>query len=169
MKSMFFRLAVVVAVALPASAFAQAKFVGEGKCKSCHGAVVTQLKSGPHAKAFETLGTPEAKKVGAKAGVTDPQADAKCLKCHVTASGAEGLPATMKKESGVQCESCHGAGGNHVKARMAAEENSKPAPGEIDVKPAEKVCTTCHNKESPTFKGFKYADAVAKIKHTNKK
>ena len=41
--------------------------------------------AGPHAKAFATLGTAEAKAAGAKVGVDDPQKSGKCLKCHSTA------------------------------------------------------------------------------------
>jgi hypothetical protein len=31
--------------------------------------------------------------------------------------------------------------------------------------PEEKVCKTCHNEESPNYKGFNYAEYVAKISH----
>ena len=30
----------------------------------------------------------------------------------------------------------------------------------------EKLCTGCHNSDSPSFKEFNYADAWAKIKHS---
>jgi hypothetical protein len=33
--------------------------------------------------------------------------------------------------------------------------------------PDEKVCTGCHNAESPTFKSFDFKTALAKIAHPN--
>ena len=35
------------------------------------------------------------------------------------------------------------------------------------VVPNEKTCTTCHNEESPTFKGFDFATYNEKIAHPN--
>ena len=49
-----------------------------------------------HAKAFETLGTQAAKDAGAKLGVTDPQTDGKCLKCHSTAYGLTDKKVTVR-------------------------------------------------------------------------
>ncbi len=124
-----------------------------------------------HSKAFERLGTPDAKKVAEKAGVADPQNDPKCLKCHTTAYGAAPAQLGKKyaKEEGITCEACHGPGGGHVKARLGSDEGGdgfvNVPDTEITKVPAEKVCTTCHNKESPTFKPFKYADAKKKIAH----
>ena len=33
--------------------------------------------------------------------------------------------------------------------------------------PDENLCETCHNEESPTFKGFKYEEALKQIAHPN--
>jgi hypothetical protein len=33
--------------------------------------------------------------------------------------------------------------------------------------PDEKLCKTCHNAESPHFKGFNYAEYSKKIAHPN--
>jgi hypothetical protein len=35
--------------------------------------------------------------------------------------------------------------------------------------PDEGTCLTCHNDKSPTFKGFDFASAMAKIAHPNPK
>ena len=35
------------------------------------------------------------------------------------------------------------------------------------VQPAPQSCLLCHNKESPSFKGLKYAEMVKKIEHKN--
>lgn len=154
-------------VAAPAAASAQ-NYVGSDKCKTCHnaknkGEMYTKWKASAHAKAFETLGNEQSKKI-AKG---DAQKDAKCLKCHTTEAAvpADKLAKSFKKEQGVGCESCHGPGDKHVKARMAAEDDAAVTDAEIVKAPGEKNCQGCHNKESPTFKGFKYAEAVKAIEH----
>jgi hypothetical protein len=106
---------------------------------------------GPHAKAMESLSKEEAK-------------DPNCIKCHSTAATVdESLLAGLKISEGVSCESCHGPGsGYKTNAIMKSREKSMER-GLI--LPTEDVCRKCHNEESPTFKGFDYADAVKKIAH----
>jgi hypothetical protein len=77
----------------PKSAGASAnKYIGAEKCKNCHGSETktqyTSWQKTGHAKAFETLGTDAAKKLGKEKGIDDPQTSDKCLKCHETAFGA---------------------------------------------------------------------------------
>ncbi|HUT53670.1 MAG TPA: cytochrome c family protein [bacterium] len=183
-------LALLLAAGAVSVVFAQAsgnKYVGAEKCKNCHSSAAKgdqygNWKKEKHAVAVETLSTDKAKEAGKAKGVADPATDPKCLKCHVTAYSE---PAGMKDpkfdpKQGVQCESCHGPGGNHVKARLMAAANEEegdvfggggddkpkqiPA-GEINAKPDAKVCTTCHNSESPSYKEFKYDEFVKKIAH----
>ena len=119
--------------------------------------------------AYETLASEEALAVAKELGIEDPQADPKCLKCHVTAftvmADLENQKITM--EEGVSCESCHGAGsGYYKKATMKGI-----AAGEIEaasvglVMPDEAVCAGCHNDESPTFESFDFAKASVEIAH----
>lgn len=84
--------------------------------------------------------------------------------------------AQVDAKLGVQCESCHGPGEQHVKARMKAaadEEEGKPPsytkiPDDEIIKQAPlETCTKCHNEESPTYKPFCYHDRVAQIRHLN--
>lgn len=163
--------AILAALLLPGVAVAQ-NYVGADKCKGCHepakmGKQHSTWKASPHAKAFATLATEESKKIAKEKGIADPQTDAKCLKCHDTAAtaAADKLAKSFKKGQGVGCESCHGPAENHTKARAIAEDDAPIAEGEIVKKPGEKVCLECHNKESPTFKAFKFADAVKAIAH----
>ena len=140
-----------------------------------------------HAKAYKTLGTPEAKKVAAEKGIANPQTSPECLKCHVTAFGVPKSQLSRKFDPklGVQCESCHGPGNDHVKARMAAAANEEdedegfgnedeeeavaeytPVPeGEIIVRPEVKLCLECHNTDSPSFKGFCFTKRFADLAH----
>jgi hypothetical protein len=164
----------------PAAAPAPAgnHYVGADKCKNCHKADAGGNQYGAwqkmkHSHAYETLATDAAKEAGKKAGVDDPQKDAKCLKCHVTAFSEpkENVASSFKPELGVQCESCHGAGENHVKARFAAAANAKPGDkvvvgaDEINAHPTAQTCVGCHNKESPSYKPFCFAKAEKEIRH----
>ena len=157
------------------------KYMGVNKCKSCHssekiGNQYGKWASSKHSSAWANLAGAKAKELGAKAGVADPQTGDKCVKCHVTAFGVakDLLDAKFDPKLGVQCETCHGPGGNHVKARMDAAASGGgdvfggggaavqiPA-GEINAKPDAKVCAGCHNKESPSFTSFDFA-AMDKI------
>lgn len=168
-------LAVVVtfaAVALAEDPAKGNKYVGAEKCKTCHGAkakgdMYSAWKAMDHAKAFEVLAGDEAKKLGKEKGVDNPQTSEKCLKCHQTAFGvaAADLEKTFDPKVGVQCESCHGPGGNHVKARMAAEDDEEVADTEIVKAPPAATCKTCHNEESPSYKPFCYKFSASKIRH----
>ena len=152
------------------------KYIGAKKCKSCHdsdemGNQYAAWEKAAHSKAFETLGTPAAKEIASAKGIADPQKADECLKCHTTAFGVDEkqIKKGFKAEMGVQCESCHGPGEDHFKARFkaAADEGADqtPAPGEIITAPAQETCLQCHNSESPTFERFCYYEFAAKIRH----
>lgn len=162
---------------------AENKYIGADKCKSCHGAAESgdqygHWKGMKHAKAFETLVSEESKKLGVGKGIADPQKSDVCVKCHVTAFGVP--EAQIKKgfdrTHGVQCESCHGPGELHLKARFAAAAKGDPAEGyvqvaadEIVTAPKPETCLACHNSESPSFKEFCFHEFNAKIRHLNPK
>jgi hypothetical protein len=154
------------------------RYIGAAQCRNCHkspaaGNQYGKWESVKHSDAFVTLGTDAAKEVAKKAGVTDPQKDAKCLKCHVTGAGEppEKFASTFEAEMGVQCESCHGAGEYHKTTRFAAAADAKPGErmtvdaDEINSHPSPQGCLTCHNKESPTYKPFCFARFQAEIRH----
>ena len=120
------------------------------------------------------LGTPEARKVGAEHGVDDPQKSEKCLECHVTGygKGKREFKKSFKIESGVQCESCHGPGERHAKARFAyaskhgkSEEYVAVPEDEIVAEPPVKTCLSCHNDRSPSFKPFCFKKRREVISH----
>lgn len=182
-------LLVAVLCATPNAEASQAKkvnrYIGSQKCKTCHaskdsGNQFEALSKMKHAHAFETLASDEAKKVAKEKGIEDPQKADACLKCHVTAFGVPDaeIAKGFDRTQGVQCESCHGPGDNHVKARMAAAAAEDPdAPrvykglpaGEIVTDPAMSVCTTCHNKESPNYKPFCHCKFKLQVRHLNPK
>lgn len=152
----------------------QRKYVGTGKCKMCHkkaadGNQYAVWKKSSHAKAYQTLAGDKAKAYGKKLGIDNPQKSDKCLKCHVTAYNVDKkyLGKKYKVTDGVSCESCHGAGGDYYKKKTMtgiASKKIKAASVGLNT-PDEKTCKTCHNDESPAFKGFDFKKYYAKIKH----
>lgn len=167
----------------PSAAAPRNRYIGAKACKSCHnseakGHQFDKWSEAVHAQAWEVLGSDRAKEVGAEHDVKDPQKDDACLKCHVTAHG-------MKKNEikrgfdiklGVQCESCHGPGEAHSKARFAAASAGDADPkayvqvadDEILRQPTMENCQVCHNEEeSPTYKPFCYKERRETIAHLN--
>lgn len=134
-------------------------YVGVGKCKMCHMPYFKAWSETGHAKAFDLL---NAEKKEDK--------DKKCLKCHTTGMGQGGYDAAKETPDfkGVQCEACHGAGADYLKMSVMKDPKAAKAAGLVSPV-TEEVCVKCHNKESPTFKGFDFEKFKAKGIHTVKK
>ena len=147
------------------------KYIGASKCKMCHVKPATGEQyniwlKGPHAGAMKTLASDESKKIAAEKGIADPTTDAACIKCHATTASVDAkLIASAKVEEGVSCESCHGPGSMYKGASVMKNRELAMSKGMII--PTEETCKTCHNDESPTFKGFNYTESLAKIAHPN--
>lgn len=157
-------------IAIPALSIGQNKYVGVKQCMPCHknekmgGVAYTVWEKTKHAKAIDVLKTKEADEIAKKAGSAKPAVEtAECLECHVTG--------TNKPEEGVSCEACHGAGSAYktVHSKKDADDKSKAAAGMVLGDDLKKSCETCHNKKSPTFKGFDFAKMWEKIAHEGKK
>jgi hypothetical protein len=122
-------------------AFAQHTYLGAQRCgKLCHKIEFTSWSNTKHAKAWDSL-TPA------------DQAKAECVGCHVT-GGKKELP-------GVQCEACHGPGSDFAKMAIMKDLTKAKAAG-LNI-PTEKDCVVCHNKKSPNFKGFNFAEYSKKV------
>jgi len=152
----------------------QRTFIGVARCKTCHrkpevGEQFRIWEESAHSKAYQTLASEEAKAIGAKKGIENPQTADECLKCHVTGHGvaAEFLGPKYDIADGVGCESCHGPGGDYYKkATMEAAYKGEIKPESVGlVIPTEETCTGCHNEESPTFKSFNFEEMAKKIAH----
>ena len=149
-------------------------YVGYKKCKPCHlgkkvGAQSKVWEAGPHAKAYAELASEQslelAKKLKLKA---EPQKSAECLPCHVTAYGvADSLKTNVTLEEGVSCEACHGPGSDYFPMKvMKALRAGTQDPVAVGLwGQNEELCITCHNKKSPTYKEFKFKEAVQAIAH----
>jgi len=142
------------------------------KCKMCHmpkkiGSQYKVWAAGPHAGAFETLKNEQSAAIAKDMGIEDPTTDPFCLKCHTTGYGEGGLPEGILAESGVGCQSCHGPGSAYFPKKVMnglADGSIEPASVGLAVI-EEATCTVCHNEESPTFKGFDYAERVKEVAH----
>jgi hypothetical protein len=149
------------------------KYVGAAKCSMCHKSEAKGNQFGvwqksAHSKAYETLAGAAALKIAKEKGMAKPpQESDECLKCHVTGFGkpAAAFDATYKKEESVTCEACHGPGSDYKSIPVMKDLAAATAAGLI--MPDEKTCTQCHNKESPSFKGFVFKEYAAKIAHPN--
>lgn len=138
-------------------------YIGAKKCKMCHkgpkkGEVWEKWEKGPHSKAMESL--------KAKGEDKNPA----CLECHTTAFNKGGYKvgdANAANFEGVGCESCHGPGSAYKK--MSVMKDKKLAMENGLIEPSEEVCKKCHNKKSPTFKGFEFKEWSKKIDHTYEK
>jgi len=125
-------------------------YVGVAKCKICHSKQYKVWSDSKHTKAFEALKPAE-------------QKDPKCLGCHVT--GYRQTQQAPPEMAGIQCESCHGPGSLYIKIHPRGDKEGARKAGLI-AHPDPESCKTCHNPESPTFKGFDYAKAWEQIKHS---
>lgn len=157
---------------------AGSKYVGTTACKACHnmpktGKQYAAWEGTAHANAYKTLQSAEADKIAEKKGLKTKAAESpECLACHVTGMNEKGaqFDAKFAKTEGVGCEACHGAGEGY-KSKHAKKETLKDAiaagmelPKVADGS-AEKLCKTCHNDKSPTYKSFKFQEFWKKIAH----
>lgn len=147
------------------------EFAGVTKCKMCHkkpeqGEQFVKWEASDHAKAFATLGTPEAKAAGEKLGISDPQTSPKCLKCHSTAYyfSEAVVSSAIPVEEGISCESCHGPGADYLKKSIMENRDEAIANGLII--PNQETCVKCHNPESPSYQPFNFEEKWAKIAHS---
>ncbi len=124
-------------------------YIGGAKCRLCHMKQHEVWDRSKHATAFEIL-KPEDRN------------NPKCLSCHLTGYGA--TQQVNLELVGVQCEACHGPGSLYLRIHARRDKEGARKAGLIS-RPGPESCRVCHNKESPTFKGFDYAGMWEKIKH----
>jgi excinuclease UvrABC ATPase subunit len=154
--------------------YAAGKYVGVDGCtKACHksdaaGKQLDIWKGSKHSQAYNNLATPDADKIAKDKGFSTPAVETPaCLKCHVLGKDMDPSEFTdgFKKEDGVQCETCHGAGSEYKSLSIMKDKQKAIENGLIFPESNEKFCTQCHNADSPTFKGFNYDEMWAKISH----
>lgn len=136
-----------------------ADYVGSDACQSCHQAEFATWESSPHGHSVQTL-----ERVG-KSGQPD------CLTCHTTAFGRNGgFPETAKVEdhqdlARVGCESCHGAGGDHIGETAKRVGTILSLGDKCDSCVILKVCGACHDEANDPGFQFKVEERIDAQRH----
>lgn len=183
--SLLAAIACVGSLLSPDPATAEPDFVGAEKCKACHGKELmgdqySAWRAGPHGQAFNSLSSTKADEIARRLGLSrTASASPECLRCHSTADRIDQARAAyeVKREDGVQCESCHGPGHEYRKKKIMSDQKKSAAAGLWQAGRDASICTKCHNAESPTFdesrysptdgsrSGFDFDQARARIPH----
>lgn len=165
----------VIILSIQFSFAQEKKFIGVKACSACHKGekgkmIYEQWLSTKHAEAYKTLLGQKSKDIARKIGLKQEPSEAdECLVCHATGYMENEIrQASAKKEEGVTCEACHGAGSLYKSkhGKDKAEEGKKLGLALSDNDP--KVCARCHNKKSPTYVEFDYKKDWQKIEHKKK-
>jgi len=122
-------------------------FVGAEACKACHQGQYKDWSTTRHAHAYATL-VKERRHF-----------DLDCWSCHVTGANLKGGPSgpyDVGPMRNVQCESCHGAGRQHV---------ANPSVDMVRV-PSEELCKSCHSDEQ-TEGRFEYSSYLPRVDHVH--
>ncbi|MDH5179982.1 MAG: multiheme c-type cytochrome [Gammaproteobacteria bacterium] len=121
-------------------------YAGAEKCRTCHATAWQVWQQSRHARAFKSLRR------------VNKAFDPNCIGCHVVGFEKPGGyidDLITEHLTQVQCESCHGAAGQHVKSGGTTPVAQK---GRL----TEKVCRQCHRgSHSPSFSLEKYWPKVA--------
>ncbi len=155
------------------------KYVGVRVCAECHADSTGDFDKGAfqvwqnhfHSQAFKTLERDYTRQIASRVrGVDDPTTDWRCVKCHQTAFGADPdqIAASYRPEDGVGCEVCHGPGSVYAEEEHGPDVPNREAMGFRvlrNLADRREVCTSCHNKASPTFIGFDLREFSRKIAH----
>lgn len=135
-----------------------AEYIGAKKCKACHMKQFKAWQETTMANSFQNLKAGvkgDAKKKAGLDPAKDYTADKACLGCHTTGYGKPGGFESLEKTPDlvdVQCEACHGPGGDFSKIMKKDKEfklaHVKSAGLTI---PSEKEnnCMECHGGNSP--------------------
>ena len=121
-------------------------FIGADRCRACHASEYDAWRRSPHARALESLSEKDRR-------------DPRCLSCHTMVP--DDLSAGL---TGIQCESCHGAGRHYAIDYVMRDEELRQALSfvpQID----EKSCLRCHTENSPSLVPFTYKERLEAIRH----
>jgi len=145
-------------------------------CGMCHksekqGKQLEVWEKSKHAGAYKTLTTAKAAEYAKARGLTKSAVESpECLECHTLGKTVDAslLEKSFNIQDGVQCETCHGPGSQYKNMSVMKDKAKAAAAGlklYKDTAEIEKLCKACHNEKSPAFKGFKFDEMWAKIKH----
>jgi hypothetical protein len=137
----------------PPSAAGSAHYLGSASCRGCHEPAFAWWTRHAHGRAYTTLER------------QNKQFNLSCVGCHVTGYMQPGGSSVVHNQglTHVGCESCHGAGSEHVaqhqRGRAAAAGSSKAS---LVRSPSEAACKQCHTPEHSDL--FEYTGYVARLR-----
>ena len=117
-------------------------YLGVEACRMCHENQYKIWEASAHARAYDAL-------------PGDEKTNSQCLSCHTT-GGTAAFP-------NVQCEACHGPGSDY--SDMDTMKNFRKVWDAGLNRHAAQTCVQCHNKTSPTFRGFDFKTYWIEIMH----
>jgi formate-dependent nitrite reductase cytochrome c552 subunit len=129
--------------ALPWATAGASDLVGALRCRTCHPAAYEQWRQTPHARTFERL-------------APEQQRDPRCTACHATAA-EEG-------HTGVQCESCHGAGRHYAVEAVMRDFALARAVG-LDRGDDPAICGRCHTEDGARLVPFDAVAGMSRVRH----
>ena len=174
-KAVLFFFVLAAYLVLPTSTSQAQPYGYEGAqvCGMCHktekqGQQLKIWSGSKHAQAYKALQSDKANEIAMKKFNKKAVDAPECLKCHVSGYNVDKalVGAKFKMEDGVQCETCHGPGSAYKSMAVMKNKAESIKKGLVEHKDVAKFCVTCHNSESPTFKGFKYDEMWKKIAHS---
>ena len=144
------------------------RFLGEQSCASsgCHGGAKADLNQftswkerDVHTRAYATLTTPRSQRIGDLLKIGPPAAAARCTTCHAP---FQEVPASLRDakvraETGVSCESCHGAAESWLRSHTRPDftHADRVTAGLRDLKnPYQRAntCVACHQHLEPDLR-----------------
>ncbi len=140
----------VTAKGLPMPADSTARYVGTERCGACHAHAFGVWSGSDHARSGLMLDTRRGVEVKRLSEThTGPAADLDCEACHRPPSRSVRAVFSPHyyREDGVQCEICHGPGGEHDVAEVAKDTLD----GHRIFVPHKNadLCQACHYSEKP--------------------
>ncbi len=149
------------------------EFVGAKTCFMCHhtdkqGKQFDIWQHSKHAHAYELLKTDEANKIAKERGFDKPAIEVdSCLQCHASGYNVDAkfLGPKFQVADGVQCETCHGPGGDYKSLSVMKNKDEAVKKGLVFYADPKQLCVKCHNSNSPTKKIFDFEKYWAQIKH----
>ncbi|MBN2223263.1 MAG: cytochrome C554 [Deltaproteobacteria bacterium] len=145
-------------------------YEGSSRCSLCHstaeiGGQYEIWFSSAHRRALSDLSSEKGAAIAEEKGIKKPADDPNCLSCHLTGYDAPFnlLGPLYKRQDGVSCEGCHGAGGGYAFFSIMYDEKKAVSKGLI-VHPGEN-CTDCHDGKAHTMPPFDPDRAIKAIAH----